>query len=136
MKKIVSLLCLCFTIAFCSAQSLPADAAYFINTFFPNNQINGVAEYNDGSIVVQMDMDISIQFDNSGACLYVLSMHQDISHMVSDKIKNYLRENGDNPKNVVRIQYRWQDNKTRITLNDGAIFVFDASGNFLRKDQD
>lgn len=136
MKRIVSFLCLCFALAFSSAQSLPDGASHFINTFFPNNQMNGIAEYNDGSFVVQMDMDISIQFDNSGACLYVISMHQDISHLVSDKIKSYLRENGDNPSTIGRLQFNWQGDKTRVTLTDGAIFVFDTNGNFIRRDQD
>ena len=136
MKKIISFLSLSFALLFCSAQALPTDATNFINTFFTDNQIINVTEYNDGSFVVEMDMDISMQFDNSGACIYVISMQQDISSMVSDKIKNYIRETGENPKGIGRVQFHWQGNKTRVTLTDGAIFVFDGNGAFLHNDQD
>ena len=136
MKKIVTSICLCLAFLFCSAQALQPEAKNFIDTYFPNNQIVNVQSYSDGTCVAELDMEVQIQFDNHGAWLYVLSMHQDITHLVSDKIKNYLVERGNNPANICRIQSRWQGSGTRLTFNDGLIYLFDANGNFVREDFD
>lgn len=135
MKKIFSFLVVAFAVVFSSAQSMPANAGHFIDTFFPDSEVVGVAEFQPGgayAFLVQLDSDITISFDANGSWGMVESFSSDISQVLSSSITTVIREKGSNPRNAVRIRLVPQDNTTVVTFNDGSAFVFDDNGRYLR----
>lgn len=135
MKKLFAFFVIAFAVVFCSAQSIPDNAGHFIDTFFPNSEIAGVAEFQPGgpyAIRVELDSDISICFDANGVWGLVESFSSDISPVLSSSIAASIREKGSNPRNAVRILLVPRDNTTVVTFNDGSAFVFDANGRYLR----
>lgn len=136
MKKLFAVLVVAFTVTFCSAQSIPDNASHFINTFFHNSEMTGVAEFQPGTTYafrVELDSDIAICFDANGAWGLVESFSSDISQVLSSSIKVAISDKGSNPRNAVRIRLVPQDNTTIVTFNDGMAYVFDSNGRYLRK---
>lgn len=133
MKKIFSFFVIAFLALAGSAQSLPTAAATFLNTFFPNAEIIGVAEFQPGNTYayrVELSPDLNVCFDANGAWGRIESFSSDISQVLSSQLKTALTDKGNNPRNVVRIVL--QEGNYIITLSDGAAYIFEPNGRFIR----
>ena len=135
MKKIIAFLAIIVTATIGMAQSLPTDAVQFIGTFFPDHQIQNVAQNSSSPELTyraELDSDITIWFDNNGAWKMVESSGSDISQLLSAKQKESIEGQGLNPSNVLNIKKK-EDRTVLVVFNDGYACLLDVAGNFLRK---
>lgn len=136
MKRFLAIIAFALTLGFCSAQTLPAEASNFLQTFFPNETIIGVAEYapSDLAFRVELEDNLFVYFNADGQWQIVECFSTDISTLLSQKMKDNITSQGNNPVTTVKIERNRPNNETRVTFSDGLSMVYDANGNFLRKE--
>lgn len=121
---------------FANAQQIPAEASHFINTFFQDYQVEGVAEYSATSPIaytVELANNIHIDFDANGAWVGIQAYEAGIpSAVIPNKIAQFLTEKGYHNLNSFATIDK-QNGKFTIINQDGSGYVFDANGNFLRE---
>lgn len=135
MKKFFALILMTTALLFAHGQQIPAEASHFINTFFPDYNIQGVGEYAATSPIaynVMLDNNVSIDFDANGAWLGIHANESGLPEgVIPTKIAQYLRDAGHNDLSAyVSIEKK---EGTIILINqNGAGYVFDENGRFLR----
>ena len=136
MKKIIALFAFAATMSLGFAQSLPNEADNFIHTFFPNMNIIEVAQSNNADMAYRAELDdnLVIIFNSEGQWQIVESFSTDISALLSQKCKDAILSNNNNPITAVKIERNRPNYETRVTFNDGFVMIFDANGNFVRND--
>ena len=136
MRKVLAFIVMATAMLFANAQNIPSEARHFINTYFPNRAIQGVAEYAATSPIaftVELDNNIHIDFDANGAWLAIQAYEAGLPvAVIPTKIAQFLTEKGYNSLTTFATIDK-QNGQITIINQDGAGYVFDASGRFLRE---
>lgn len=135
MKRILSLIIMATAMLFAHAQQIPAEASHFLNTFFPDYQVQGVAEYAATSPIaytVELDNNVHIDFDANGAWVGIQAPEAGIPEAaIPGKIAQYLKERGyDDLSTFATIEKK--SGAITITNQNGAGYIFDSNGRYLR----
>jgi hypothetical protein len=135
MKKILALITLVMTLFLANGQNLPMEANQFVGTFFPDYNIQGVAEYAASSPIaftVELDNNVHIDFDANGAWLGVYAPEAGVPKALfsSDMIRIF-SERG--YKDLGSFASMEKANGVITVINqDGSGYVFDLNGRYLR----
>ena len=135
MKRILSLIILATAMLFANAQQIPAEANNFLNTFFPDYDIQGVAEYAASSPIaftVELDDNVHIDFDANGAWLGVYAPEAGVPKaLFSSDMTRIFSERGYNDFGSFASMEKANGVITVIN-QDGSGYVFDLNGRYLR----
>lgn len=135
MKKILALITLVMTVFFASGQNLPAEANHFIGTFFPDYNIQGVAEYAASSPVaftVELDNNVHVDFDANGAWIAIQAPEAGVPKaLFSSDMLRVFSERGYNDFGSFASMEK-ANGVITIIHQDGSGYVFDLNGHYLR----
>ena len=135
MKKILALITLAMMMFLAHGQNLPAEANHFIGTFFPNYNIQGIAEYAVGSPIaytVELDNNVHIDFDANGAWVGVQAMEAGVPKaLFSSEMTRVFSEKGYNDFDSFA-SIEKANGVITIIHQDGSGYVFDLNGRYLR----